>query len=991
MSSPSEPSILEYARFHNIANKSITDPLLLITSACEDINRSLYDISSHPSADIEGIQHEIQARSREKLDASWASARLLSSIPQSSIDAKPTDNHYEEGHYCSESNRIRDLKLATPILRTDHEMDIRLFRRSISLDRMEIDVPLERLDDENDESLKFSNNFWVQPKRIWNMAQGERLSCMKEGLLLIQGIKCQTVQSGNLEMDDWLDEGIIFCGKRKAIDPQTPILLPRDTTPIPFVPSSPCLEMEILPDPETPPVAEHEIERRLLEDTLMPNCDQIVTDFVTVTSEDRNPKREDGLNEIWLGSSDLSFCVVRNRIEDLKVETPITPPVSTKKRPAENDEDILDAMVRTGAVPEILSRDLAEICPSELVEEDLWKAISTARKNADDELTGERIRGINPMTRCKVPALKSPIVAPPWPTVADVSNSGFRQLYRTFISSIKQQDTAGLRDTSGGDSKIDLRWQPFARELRRLEVKETINSEDVLEGFLFESGSRISSSENEVESFTPTYHYEFRISSLGDDEGSFPGTDYEGVGPVSPLRRKQSRNSPLMSVPERGATIYSYTDMQHRTSDNISRSLMAANVETNIKSARATAVGSTSSSIFSPLDSLSNFMEVRGRPTASGPDKRPYFPYLAPPDPLLSTQGNQHTTIVSQIPETTTQPDTKITPVPLLTIPKNSRPQSVLTFILSESLLRTHRAIIHNLESLYPTCSLIFRNFSTPPNPNAVGTWAGSSPQQPLIPHTQHYSDGPQMNEGQEADIALSPSVGVLLTTTQEINQKDLPGHQPNGKGIPHELNSPVRRRISNICLLYEELYVLICNPTVTSKKYSSTGLHADVDDRTAKAVESLKTFCESLSHFSTISSFLVMNNAVTITDWLVSLANKNFTTTPWSTSYHVDDLGGHDLIPFPEDPSPSELFLRQAGLNSFAAQVILIHLHEDSNEGDRLYHSGNQRTQGTQHPQAALSRFIAMSSVERQRIFAPILGQRVLERVDRRLAVENG
>ncbi|OJD16193.1 hypothetical protein AJ78_03625 [Emergomyces pasteurianus Ep9510] len=987
MSSPSEPSILEYARFHNIATNSIPDLFSLIPSAFEDINVSLYDIPNRPSVDIEGVQHEIQAKTREKIDASWASAPLLSSVLKSSMDERPTGNYYDEGEYSSESIQIRGLKLETPILRTDHEMDMRFFRRRISLDCMEIDVPLEHLDDENDESLKFSSSFWSQQKRAWDMAQKERLSCMKEGLMLIQGIKIQNVQSGNLELDDWLDEGTIFRGKRKDIDPQTPILLPRDITPVPFVPSSPCLEMEILPEPETPPKAEQEIERRLLEDSLMPNCDQIVSDFVTVTNQ--APTWEEESNEVLLGSSDLNISrVAKCKIEDLKVETPITPPVSTKKRPAENDEDILNAMARAGAAPEILSHDLTEIGPSNLIEE-LSKAISTAKRKADDELNGERIRGINPMTRCKVPSLIPPIVVPPWPAVDRLSNSELLQLYRAFISSIKRQDLASLQDTGSGDSKMDLKWQPFAMELWRLEVKETIYPEDALDGFLLGIGGRLGSSDNDLEPSKPIY-YEFRISSLDDDEEILAGLDDEEVGLATPLRGERSGNCPVSNVTKGGGgSMCSHRDMQLQASDVIARNLMAVNVEMNPKAVGATSIGSTLSSSFSPFTSLSNFMGIRGRSTVSGSDRCPYFHHTTPPDPPGFAQHNRHTQ-TSQPLET---PTAKTIPAPLLATPETSRPHSSLTFVLSASLLRTHRAIVHNLESLSPACNLIFRDFSTPLNQTATGTWAGCSPQRPLIPRTQHYPDRSQSNEGQEADISLSPSVGVLLTTTQEITQKYLPGHQPNGQGIAQELNSPARRRISNVCLLYELLYVLICNPILTPKESVSKILHADIDDRTAEVVDSLKIFCESLGHFSTISSFLVMNDVISISDWLVSLANKHYTATPWSTSYPVDEPGvPNSSIFFPEEPSPSELFLRQLGLNSFAAQMVLLHLYETSrDEVDGLHSSGNNRTQRTQNPQAALSRFIAMTSIERHRIFAPILGQRVLERVDRRLAVEKG
>lgn len=213
MSSPLEPSVLEYARFHNIATSGIQDPLLMVPPVIEDINLSLCDTPNFPFIDLETIQSEIRTRTREKLDANWASAHVLSSIARSFLDEMSMGNHPGEGGCPSNFGQVRDMKLEAPLLRTDHEIDMRMFRRRISLDFMEIDVPLEQLDDENDESLKFPSNFWSQPKQLWDVAQAERLSGVKDGLMLMQEIKSQIAAPGKRDVDDWISEGITFCRK----------------------------------------------------------------------------------------------------------------------------------------------------------------------------------------------------------------------------------------------------------------------------------------------------------------------------------------------------------------------------------------------------------------------------------------------------------------------------------------------------------------------------------------------------------------------------------------------------------------------------------------------------------------------------------------------------------------------------------------------------------------------------------------------------------
>ncbi|PGH03489.1 hypothetical protein GX51_04064 [Blastomyces parvus] len=997
MSSPSEPSILEYARFHDIARNSIPDPILLVPPVIEDIDLSLCDISNHPSIGLEDIHREIQASTREKLDANWASAPLLSSIIKLSIDERPIDNHYEEIECPIDPRRIRDMKLEAPILRTDHEMDMRAFRRRISLDFMEIDVPLEQLDDENDQSLKFPSRFWSQAEHVWHMAEGERLSCLKDGLLLMQGIKGDIVTSTDGFVDDSLDNGIIFCGKRKDRDPLTPILLPRDPTPVPFLPSSPCLEMEILPDPATPPMAES-LDVQRIEDILVPNCDRIVTDFLSGTDagDVGNPEpRKGGPNRASQDFEDLTLSPnVQNRMLGLKVEPPITPPVSAKKRPAEDDEDILQYMARTGVVPEITSQDAMEIDPDDLVEEDLAEVANAAKRKTDSELNAERIRGISTMTRCTVPLLRTPTILPPWPGLAGLSDPELKGLYWSFISEIKTEALAGLRYSIGAaERKTDLKWQPFSMEVRRLEINESMTSEDSSSGVLREIGRQLSGSEIEDEIPQLVCHYEFQISSLDDNEELSPRMVYEEAGSIPPLQRKGRQHYTGKDEGKGSNSGSSHAEKRLKGIDNRAANSKATKIGFNAKSGEATLVDSALSSVFSPLDSLSNFMEVRGQKTAtSNLNRCSYFAHPAPPNPLTLAQDDGHPKINRQIPERAIEPNVTTTSFPLLAPPSTARLQGALTFVLSTALLRTHRAVIHNLESLSPACHLVFRDYDTLPNLYSTAARAESS-RQPRLMGIQQFPNNLENHQGQEADISFSPTAGAVLTTTQEITQKYLPGQQPNDQGIAQELNYPIRRRISDICLLYEELYVFICSPINAPNKHSSALPHAEMemDNRAVEAIESLRTFCESLDHFSTIIVLPVMNGASNVTNWLVSLANKHYTMTPWSTSDVVHELVQPDNVLFPVDPSPSEYFLRQSGFNTFAAQMVLLHPYTDADDGSGLYYSDDHPTQGAQNPQAALSRFVCMNPFERQRIFTPILGKRVVERVERRLAVEAG
>lgn len=743
--------------------------------------------------------------------------------------------------------------------------------------------------------------------------------------------------------------------------------------------------MEILSDAEFQD-AQH------VEDTLTTNCEQIVADFLTTNSQaQRLGLPTDGSNETSQDFEDLtSLPIVQNITQDLKIGTPITPPISTKKRAAESNEDILNAMARTGVFSEIASHDAVDI-ESISIPEDLEEVVSAAKRKAEDELNSDRIRSINPTIRCNVPCLRSPIKIPPWPVVAGLPKTELKRLCLSFISEITRNDLAGIRYAMGEDNQKDLKWQPFSLEVRRLEVRENIDPEDAVGEFLRGIGCQLNSSENKEQMFTSVYPYEFRLSTLEGNEELMPRELYEKVGLVSSLQGKALEHYGDDKAKASGSG-YSHTAKKFKGIDNKTGSLKATDIELNVKFAEASLVGSGLSSLFSPFDSLSNFMEVRGRrPTDSHSDSFPHIVHSAPPDSTVLVQDNPRPKTGTQVPQQITLPNAKPILVPLVDPPNTARPQDPLTFVLSSSLLQTHRSMIHSLESLFPVCNMIFRDYSSLPKRYASGTWTESFHQHRLMPRTQEHQDGPQNIEIQEADISISPTVGVLLTTTQEITQKYLPGHQPNRQGIAQELNYPVRRRISEICLLYEEVYVFICNPIVTLNKERLTRPHVEMEmnDRTVQAIESLKKFCESLNHFSTINAFPVVNDASIITDWLVSLASKHYTMTPWSASNIVHELGKPAKIRFPEDTSPSENFLRQCGLNSFAAQMVLLHPYNDADGDNGLHYSGSHSIQATQNPKDALFRFASMNPFERKRIFIPLLGQRVFERMERRLAVE--
>ena len=242
-------------------------------------------------------------------------------------------------------------------------------------------------------------------------------------------------------------------------------------------------------------------------------------------------------------------------------------------------------------------------------------------------------------------------------------------------------------------------------------------------------------------------------------------------------------------------------------------------------------------------------------------------------------------------------------PSPTIQVPRDKRQLMMSTAFLS------HRGLVHRMLDLCPTADIIERDFN---------------PQ-------NRTEESPDDTVNHDVDIIISPSIGLLLTTLQKIKQRTLPGQASR---------SEVRDRISITAPRYEQAIILV---------------HYDRnqgDDMT-------QTDCEALAEFVGFCS------GIASTDILVKLiAGAQDHLAKWIVALMIEHShpGGHELLVLEE--SPWELFLRHAGLNAFAAQMILNEVQASSAD------------QGMSTPDA-LSAFLRMGLEEKIARFESMLGGR--------------
>ena len=257
------------------------------------------------------------------------------------------------------------------------------------------------------------------------------------------------------------------------------------------------------------------------------------------------------------------------------------------------------------------------------------------------------------------------------------------------------------------------------------------------------------------------------------------------------------------------------------------------------------------------------------------------------------------------------------------------------SFVVS-TIITKQRRFFRRISQAYPSAVFIERDF----NPMAAEV------QQK---NTEAYSD--VTDGGFEADLVLSPTTGLLLTSVQRLQQRPLPGQNR----LPQ-----LHARLVNIASRYECLYLLVTHsrPNRTSDP--------PLDSSAALAISETMSFTQS-PYFQDLQTNICVipcfGEEQDLIQWIVCLMDK-----------HSVQLHG---IALTQEETLWEVWLRRAGLNPFAAQVALL-VSASSPASERQ----------PRNPALALPIFVAMDHLERMSRFSSILGKNILHRFNIALSI---
>jgi hypothetical protein len=237
-------------------------------------------------------------------------------------------------------------------------------------------------------------------------------------------------------------------------------------------------------------------------------------------------------------------------------------------------------------------------------------------------------------------------------------------------------------------------------------------------------------------------------------------------------------------------------------------------------------------------------------------------------------------------------------------------------FIISLSL---GVPLARRIEKRYPGVELLDRDYT---KDNTL-VWSPGSIRSASVPSPLSF----------EADIAVSPATGIIVTTLAKACQKPVPGGGPL---------TQLRERISKVSKLYERLIVVVSE----GNQNSEFSQKMSVDD--ARAFADVVAFGTALN--GTTRVVYVGGGEDTLANWIVAFVCKH--------NHETDNTRQVAML----EETTWERFLRLAGMNVYGAQVLIATL-KGSGQG--------------------LVEFLQMTEEERiQRYGAFFGGRRVLQRV---------
>ncbi|KAI1383425.1 uncharacterized protein F4822DRAFT_77386 [Hypoxylon trugodes] len=890
----------EYARENSLSVDSQVDVFLLFAHFQEESIREspeeLTDDTSLTQLRIPSLLPRI-----EQLDVSKESLELLGhavSLGRENIQAFKLPSFLD----------LAKLKLELPLLQSDPDHDRRELARRIQKQRStDIDlrsVPSEPLSISNDESLEYPETTSQYKQNFLTAIKNERIDIPKDTLrYLSYALKDEWTRDKQRGL---LNEAL----RRKPI---------RELAITP--PLSPCAHNDedggyFIPDEETCQIP-------------------ISSDPSTLLDADLTRAEAGLLEEDGLDPEGFSYLAVENSsislrdlpmfepghpsISSLKIEGPLTP-LNASSPNSDLAMDFL-GFVEDMDADQILDKDLSlsdargEKDPNGIFSDDALTVLQDQATLAGRNIEQEQLQTADALARVEIPAMDFSIPDPEWRNTPLDAASQLAWLGRKYEAFKVPPWPKNLQ----ADRK--LHWSPFPSKQGQISTNESIDeNDDVIQLLSFSGSLGVLTSADYV-------WKQPGIAILQDPEEEEEPLEWsmrDGANHdlESLVRKRRLELEDADPKPGNSLELSSPVDLIQIPPDMVSRPRQAQlGSQGHIPSLL---VGCNDSSATSTL--LSNYVDFhaskRQKHTRSS-----FFPKSNKPTAQIEMEAAAQTATPVQSDEPLVEPKPSMeqptTPAPYPKI----EPTPMQTKIIKA--LTLSRGVFSRLEKLYPNAEIIERDFD---RWNTLAWGRNSVAHSPVVSPL-----------AAEADVAVSPATGIILTTLLKAIQKPLPGQ----KGL-----SAARERIRNVAIRYERIIILVSEANRVDETIR------DLTPSECAAYAEFSGFITGLN--SNAEVYYVGGGDETLAKWLVSFLIR----------YAPEAASVQDILI--QEESLWELFLRRAGLNAYAAQAILGQLKSPDDMPEE--ESGKY----------GLPAFIRMTPKERVEVFRGIMGgERVLRRLN--------
>ncbi|KAI1006947.1 hypothetical protein K3495_g1274 [Podosphaera aphanis] len=904
-----EPSPLAYARAYGLARDHQAD-----RSGFLELERLRDNIErdADESTALPTFDWGPEPRIEERLLMSKDAATLLQSVVRLG-----DINHIETllVPLIEEKGRTHGLKLEQPVLGSDHETDCRKFasREGFDLKVQDVKLPLEVLKNTDQDNHIWSPELWNVDPALMEKIKADRLCVTKDAIAILQ--QCRK-ESWTVENEKLIWESQQLYKRNSGKDPVTPPLSPVETEILPYQPSpsDSIFQIPVSSEPLSP-------TKQDLQDLETEIFRQDLPEIIDATPRSSLPYSGaiSGDGHILTNDIFLPFVSVDDLQRPVLVQSP-----RLKLKSLKVDEALTPEQPALKYPESVRFEDLADefnlgsnsnrkspIFESKIFEETFLPAYEEATQRAEQEVLMEA----DITCRVDVPIMDFSKAPAPWEVNGNFTNDPAELL------SLQKQNieiTFGKNDFSWpGSTNLDhkLRWNPFPRDFSVNITEDPDLDDSTWELFLpSKTGVGIMDSSGSVWKpeglrITKEEENELEINVGLDQAGRF-------LDLSSPI--KMNKNEMDILFQKGGKVGVNSETLVEQTRSTFPRLIKESEKKTRKRPGEFELLSGTS---FSAGNAVDSFLELRGAKKKKIDDGLNF-----PSSHSIISETQNLQTRVSKLPDEAIQAQLNSGSFEEQAAPPGSlicKDQRINLIVSLEMM--SNRRLIKNIEDTFPCMNLVERDFSSH---NKTAWLRGSVARSPVISALSS-----------EADFIISPTTGVIITNLQKIKQKPLPGQKSQ---------SAIRSRLVSVSARYEKLIVLVNEGGFEERT-------AGLDASDSLAFSEFYGFAVALD--TTIMIYYVGGGKVTLAQWLATTIS----------CFHIE---GPDLL---REETHWEIFLRRAGLNSFAAQAII---------SDLKIPIVSDRNNPIPNRSLGLARFVEMNADQRMERFGRVVGTRVMERV---------